>query len=86
MPRHQNEILAGCFADEPDLTLLNLISPSWDSGFAQVAYLRGRNEAGMDQPVSDELRDPGGVRDVCPAPRDLAQVLRVEQHVHMRGV
>src|SRR5664279_1064984 len=49
------------------------------SYFTQFANLFGWHETGTNQPVSDELRNPGGVSDVGLAARDVAQMLRVEQ-------
>ena len=49
------------------------------SHFAQLANLFGRNEAGTDEPIRDQLGNPSRVSDVRLAPRDVVQVLRIEQ-------
>src|SRR5664279_6644435 len=59
--------------------------PFLDLGLAVTGQLtqlpdrRRRHEAGPDQPVFDQLRDPPGVRHVALAARDVTHVLSVEQ-------
>jgi hypothetical protein len=46
---------------------------------AQAADLRRRHEARPDEPVLDQLADPGGVDRVGLPPGDVVQMLRIEQ-------